>query len=90
MITIPLYIFLVLFAVVTIICFIFFGIIVYHLAHGGSLTFTSFAFTSFILCVAILVLWGVWFLLGDISWGTEAFQLSIPFYGNDEPTPFFE
>ncbi len=92
MITIPLYIFLFLFFGVVAITAIFFGLIVYHLSSGASLTFASFVFTFFVFAVMASTLYGVWYLLGDISWGTEVFQITLPtFFGSSGmPEPFVE
>ncbi len=90
MITIPLYIFLFLFLAVVAVCLILFGVIVYHLANGASLTFSSFVFTFFIFCFIAMVLYGTWYLLQDIGWSTEVFELTNPFSGGSGPTLFVE
>ncbi len=92
MITIPLYIFLFLFFGVVAITTIFFGLIVYHLASGASLTVSSFIVTFFVFVAIASTLYGVWYLLADISWATEVFQITLPtFFGSgDIPEPFVE
>ena len=92
MITITLYIFLFLFFGVVLITAILFGLILYHLVSGASLTLSSFIFTFFIFAVIAFTLYGVWYLLGDISWRTEVFQITLPaFFGTSgAPAPFVE
>jgi hypothetical protein len=87
MITIPLYIFLFLFFGVVAITAIFFGLIVYHLASGASLTLSSFVVTFFVFATIASTLFGVWYLLGDISWGTEVFQITLPTFFGSGSTP---
>jgi hypothetical protein len=91
MITIPLYIFLFLFFAVVAIAAIFFCLIVYHLSSGASLTFSSFVVTFFVFAMMASTVYGTWYMLVDISWGTEVFQITLPaFFGSSTPAPFVE
>jgi hypothetical protein len=92
MITIPLYIFLFIFFGVVAITTVFFGLIVYHLASGASLTLSSFVVTFIVFAIIASTLYGTWYLLSDISWGTEVFQITLPtFFGSGgTPEPFID
>jgi len=68
MITIPLYIFLLIFLIAILIIGIFYFISISHIFTTANLTFTSFVITLAIFALASFTIYGTYFLLQDTDW----------------------
>lgn len=68
MITIPLYIFLIIYSLFLLAILILFFVNIKHLFTTGSLTASSFLITIFVLAAATLIIWFTWALLIGTNW----------------------
>jgi len=71
MISIPLYIFLILYALYLLIFALFFTINFFHLFHTGGATKFSFIFSLVMMVISILILICTWYYVGDVDWGIK-------------------
>ncbi|MFA5128242.1 MAG: hypothetical protein WC457_04590 [Patescibacteria group bacterium] len=68
MLTIPLYSFLIIYAILFLFFVFFFLVNVGHIVATGSITFGSFIMTMFILLASLAVLWFTWYILQNMDW----------------------
>lgn len=68
MVSLPIYIFLFIYFFFLLIFLLFILIDIAHLVNTGTLTFTSFIATFFILSLSVIILWVTWNLLQGTDW----------------------
>lgn len=68
MITIPMSILLIAYAVVILLYLFFSAICVHHIIRTASFTTIGFLVTFFVLSAGVLTIYGSWYLLQEISW----------------------
>ncbi len=68
MLTLPLYILLIAYAIFLIIFFIFFIINLLHIVLTGTTTFTSFIVTFLIMALTAFTIYGTWYYLQNTDW----------------------
>ncbi len=68
MLTIPLYILLIIYAIFLIVFFTFFVINLFHIIFTGTNTFTSFIATVLVISLSVLTLYTTWYYLQNTDW----------------------
>ncbi len=71
MISIPLFVFLVIFAIVVLASVTLWCINVYHIIASASMTPAAFFVSATVAILGILVIGGTWLLVSDVDWSTN-------------------
>lgn len=82
MVTIPLYIFLIIFFLFLIVFGLFFLINIGHLFQTAALTFASVLVAILLISASLLVLWGAWYMLSDVNWQQSVTIFDTAWFGN--------